>query len=165
MFQHILVAIDSDPGRHSTLRLAGDVARLTQATVSVLHIAATAASLAAVVPLEDDVEAKAVLDEAVAELRDGGVAADGTVVRALTTQIAATISATAEDAGADLIVISPHHRGTVEAFFHPRVSDAVAHASKVAVLLAPEEPAARENPSQNSLPTSTSSHDALTKRP
>ncbi|MEV6028601.1 universal stress protein [Streptomyces sp. NPDC052036] len=139
MFQHILVAIDPSPARHSALRLAGDMARLTQAKVNVLHIAASTASLAAVVSLEDDAEAKAVLDEAVAELRERGVAAEGNVTQALTNLIAPTISATAEEVGADLIVISPHHRGSVEAFFHPRVSDAVAHASRVAVLLAPEE--------------------------
>ncbi|MFF4958887.1 universal stress protein [Streptomyces sp. NPDC001222] len=139
MFHHILVAIDPSPARLSALRLAGDMARLTQAKVNVLHIAASAASLAAVVPLEDDAEAKAVLDEAVAELRERGVAAEGTVTQALTNMIAPTISATAEEVGADLIVVSPHHRGSVEAFFHPRVSDAVAHASRVAVLLAPEE--------------------------
>ncbi|MDT0469277.1 universal stress protein [Streptomyces gibsoniae] len=139
MFHNILVAIDPSPARHSALRLAGDMARLTEAKVNVLHIAASAASLAAVVPLEDDAEAKAVLDEAVAELRERGVTAEGTVTQALTTMIAPTISATAEEVGADLIVVSPHHRGSVEAFFHPRVSDAVAHASHVAVLLAPEE--------------------------
>ncbi|MGW4518012.1 universal stress protein [Streptomyces sp. NPDC004393] len=139
MFHNILVAIDPSPARHSALRLAGDMARLTEAKVNVLHIAASAASLAAVVPLEDDAEAKAVLDEAVAELRERGVTAEGTVTQALTNMIAPTISATAEEVGADLIVVSPHHRGSVEAFFHPRVSDAVAHASRVAVLLAPEE--------------------------
>ncbi|MFE6553556.1 universal stress protein [Streptomyces sp. NPDC057746] len=146
MFHHILVAIDPSPARHTALRLAGDMAQLTQAKISVLHIAASAASpsLGAVVPLEDDSEAKAVLDEAVAELRDKGVSADGTVTQALTTMIAPTISETAEEVGADLIVVSPHHRGSVEAFFHPRVSDAVAHASRVAVLLAPEEPEAQE---------------------
>ncbi|MGW7382713.1 universal stress protein [Streptomyces sp. NPDC054794] len=145
MFQHILVAIDPSPARRSAIRLAGDLALLTHAKVSVLHIAASAASIAAVLPLEDDAEAKAVLDEAVAELRERGVAADGTLAHGLTTQIPTTISTVAEEAGADLIVISPHHRGSVEAFFNPRVSDAVAHASRVAVLLAPEGPDEQEN--------------------
>lgn len=141
MFQRILVAVDPSPARYSAVRLAGEVAGLSGAEVRVLHVAASTASLAAVVPLEDDVEAKAVLDEAVAILRDRGVKAEGVLARGLTTQIATTISESAEEFGADLIVLSPHHRGSVEAFFNPRVSDAVAHASRTALLLAPEDEA------------------------
>ncbi|MFD8387287.1 universal stress protein [Streptomyces sp. NPDC059679] len=139
MFQRILVAVDSSPARHSVVRLAGDMARLTGAKVSVLHVAASSATLAAVVSLEDDAEAKAILDEAVARLRDAGVEAEGAVAHALTTQIATTISSAAEEWQADLVILSPHHRGSLEALINPRVSDAVAHSSRTAVLLAPEE--------------------------
>ncbi|GGJ27528.1 universal stress protein [Streptomyces brasiliensis] len=139
MFHRILVAIDAGPTRHSAVRLAGDLAKLTGAKVNVLHIAASAATLAAVVPLEDDAEAKAVVEEAVAALRDSGVDAQGTVGSGLTNQIAETISTTAEEFKADLLVLSPHHRGTLEALINPRISDAVAHASRIAVLLAPED--------------------------
>ncbi|MEU1306494.1 universal stress protein, partial [Streptomyces shenzhenensis] len=58
MFQRILVAVDSSPARHAAVRLTGDMARLTGAKVRVLHVAASAATLAAVVPLEDDAEAR-----------------------------------------------------------------------------------------------------------
>ncbi|WP_225823992.1 universal stress protein [Streptomyces naphthomycinicus] len=139
MFHRILVPIDASPARHTVVRLAGDMARLTGAKVSVLHVAASAATLAAVVPLEDDAEAKAILDEAVTGLRDAGVDAEGTVTNALTTQIATIISTAAEEWQADLLVLSPHHRGPLEGLFNPRVSDAVAHNSRIAVLLAPED--------------------------
>jgi nucleotide-binding universal stress UspA family protein len=139
MFQRILVAVDPSPARHSAVRLAGEMAQVTGAEVRVLHVSASAVNLAAVVPLEDEAQAQAVLDESVAALRDRGIKADGTLVSALTTQIPATISETAGEFGADLIVLSPHHRGTFEALFNPRVSDAVAHASRTAVLLAPED--------------------------
>ncbi|MFR0357437.1 universal stress protein [Streptomyces sediminimaris] len=139
MFQRILVAVDPSPARYSALRLAGEMAESSGAEVRVLHVAASTASLAAVVPLENDAEAKAVLDEAVTILRDRGVKAEGVLARGLTAQIAATISESAEEFTADLIVLSPHHRGSVEAFFNPRVSDAVAHASRTALLLAPED--------------------------
>ncbi|MFF8882780.1 universal stress protein [Streptomyces flaveolus] len=141
MFQRILVAVDPSPARHSVIRLAGDMARLTGARVSVLHVAPSTATLAAVVSLEDDVEAKAVLDEALTSLRDAGVEAEGTVVNALTTQIATTITSAAEEWQADLLILSPHHRGSLEALVNPRVSDAVAHRSRAAVLLAPPEDA------------------------
>ncbi|MEU3293995.1 universal stress protein [Streptomyces longwoodensis] len=141
MFQRILLAVDSGPAGRPVVRLAGDLARLTGARARVVHVAASSATLAAVVPLEDDAEAKLVLDEAVTSLRDAGVEADGVVARALTTQVAAAVSAAAEEWNADLIVLSPHHRGALEALISPRVSDAVAHSTRAAVLLAPEDPA------------------------
>jgi nucleotide-binding universal stress UspA family protein len=141
MFQRILLAVDSGPAGQSVVRLAGDLARLTGARARVVHVAASSATLAAVVPLEDDAEAKLVLDEAVTSLRDAGVEADGVVARALTTQIAAAVSAAAEEWNADLIVLSPHHRGALETLISPRVSDAVAHSTRAAVLLAPEDTA------------------------
>lgn len=113
------------------------MARLTGAEVSVLHVVASAASFAAVVPLEEDTEAKAVLDEAVTTLRDGGIHAEGAVVNALTTRTAATISSAAEEFQADLLVLSPHRHGLFAALFNPRVSDAVVHHSSIAVLLTP----------------------------
>ncbi|MGW3956703.1 universal stress protein [Streptomyces sp. NPDC004752] len=138
MFHRILVAVDSSPARHAVVRLAGETARLTGAKVKVLHVAASAATLAAVVPLEDDTAARTILDEAVGALREAGVDAEGTLAEGLTTQIAATIAATAEEFRADLLVLSPHHRGSLEALFNPRVSDAVAHTSRTAILLVPE---------------------------
>ncbi|MGW3449379.1 universal stress protein [Streptomyces sp. NPDC001076] len=138
VFQRILVAVDPSPARRSAVRLAGELARLTDAEVRVVHVIASAASVAAIVPLEEDAEAKAVLDEALTALRDQGVKAEGTLVRGLTTQVATTIADTAEEFAADLIVLSPHHRSSVEALFDPRVSDAVAHRTNTAILLAPE---------------------------
>ncbi|MFJ9539730.1 universal stress protein [Streptomyces sp. NPDC101225] len=139
MFQRILVAVDPSPARYSAVRLAGEMAALSGAEVRVLHVVASAASVATVLPLEDDTEAKALLDEAVTILRDKGLKTEGVLARGLTAQIATAISESAEDFAADLIVLSPHHRGFVEALFNPRVSDAVAHASRTALLLAPEE--------------------------
>lgn len=138
VFQRILVAVDPSPARASAVRLAGELAQLANAEVRVVHVIASAASLAAIVPLEEDTEAQAVLDEALATLRDLGVKADGTLLRGLTTQVAAVISETAEEFGADLIVLSPHHRSAARALFDPRVSDAVAHRAHTAILLAPE---------------------------
>ncbi|MEV6807954.1 universal stress protein [Streptomyces sp. NPDC051132] len=139
MFRSILVAVDSSPARHSAVRLAGEMARLTGAAVGVLHIAASTATLATIVSLEDDAQAKAVLDEAVTSLRDTGVEAEGLIANALTTQIATTISAVAEERQADLLVLGPHHRGLLQALVSPRVTDSVVHNSRTAVLLAPAD--------------------------
>jgi nucleotide-binding universal stress UspA family protein len=138
VFQRILVAVDPSPARRSAVRLAGDLAKLANAEVRVVHVIASAASVAAIVPLEEDAEAQAVLDEALTALRENGVKAEGTLLRGLTTQVAAAISETAEEFDADLIVLSPHHRSAAQALFDPRVSDAVAHRTHTAILLAPE---------------------------
>ncbi|WP_454367598.1 universal stress protein [Streptomyces ambofaciens] len=138
MFERILVAVDSSPTRLSTVHSAAAMARLTGARVRVLHVAASAATLAAVVPLEDDSEAEAVLDEAVGVLRRSGVSAEGVMVHALTTQVAGVISETAAEWKADLLVLTPHHRDLFGALWDPRVSDAVVHTGRTAVLLVPE---------------------------
>lgn len=143
MYQRILVAVDSSPFAQPALRTAGDMARLTGAAVHVVHVLASAVAFDTVMNLEEDSDAGAVVDAAIATLHGLGVEeADGEVVRDVTTQeVAGAISAAAEQFKADLLVLSPHHRGSVAAFFNPRVSDAVAHASRIAVLLVPEEQA------------------------
>lgn len=92
-----------------------------------------------VVPLEEDTEAEAVLDEAVTALRDNGIDAEGTVVIALTTRMADTISTAAGEYQADLLVLNSHQPRRLAALFNPRVSDAVVHRSRIAILLAPRE--------------------------
>ncbi|PTM83762.1 universal stress protein [Streptomyces sp. VMFN-G11Ma] len=142
MFSRILVAVDPSPSRLTSVRMAGELARLAGASVHVLHVVATTATLDTVVGLEDDAEARAILDEAVLALRDEGVKADGTLANGLLNDVPALINETAGQFGADLIVLSPHHRGVVAALFNPRVSDIVTHASHTAVLLAPDRAAA-----------------------
>lgn len=145
MFKRILVAVDPTPARKSAVRLAGELAGLTGAQVHVLHVITTAVAGDTVVVLEDDDAARGVLDEALATLRASGVEADGELIRGLTGQVAEAVSAAAERFRADLLIISPHHRGSLAALFNPRVSDAVAHASRIAVLLAPADDAAQQD--------------------
>ncbi|MDF6046220.1 universal stress protein [Streptomyces sp. JH14] len=144
MFHTILVAVDPSPARHSAIRMAAEMARLTGAKVHVVHIAATMLAWDTVVPVEEQSEAEEVLREALATLREEGVGAQGEVINALTGRIPAAILQAAREQQADLLVLSPHHRGAVAAFFNPRVSDAVAHAGQLAVLLAPEGPVPSE---------------------
>ncbi|MEU6009675.1 universal stress protein [Streptomyces sp. NPDC047453] len=138
MYRSIVVAVDPSPARHRALRAAGDLARLTGAEVHVVHVAATTVAWDTVVTLEADREAEAIVEEALGALRAMGVGAHGEAVRAMDREIAGVISRTAAAAEADLIVLGPHHRGAVAAFISPRVSDAVAHAGRVSVLLVPE---------------------------
>ncbi|MFD3454565.1 universal stress protein [Streptomyces sp. NPDC058691] len=141
MFQRIMVAIDPTSARHAALRMAQGLARLSGAQVHVLHVATSAVAYDTVMRLEDDAEAKKILDEALAEVRKDGVEADGALAAGLVQQVPETITEEAEKFGADLLILSPHHRGSVAALFNPRVSDTIAHRAGIAVLLAPEDPA------------------------
>lgn len=145
MFQRILVAIDASSNRHQALGLAKDIASLTGGRVQILHVLASTVAFDTLVRLEDSPEAHAVLDEAVATFRNAGIEADGELVPGLTEEVPDAISTAAEQFNADLIVLSPHHRSSLVAFFDRRVSDAVAHTSRIAVLLAPEAPTGERN--------------------
>ncbi|MER6977260.1 universal stress protein [Streptomyces carpinensis] len=141
MFERILVAIDPSDARLAALSTAGDMARLMNARVHVVHAVTSTVAAGNVLELEEEDEGRAILEESLAGLRELGVDADGHLVHGLTQEVAGVISAEAQDFKADLIVVSPHHRSSIAALFNPRVSDAVAHASRVAVLLVPEQPA------------------------
>lgn len=141
MFHRILVAIDNSNARHQAVKSASELARAFGGSVYVLHIATSALTPQALVEMEDNATARKVLEEAVASAREAGAQADGELLSGLSTHVAISVSEVAERIKADLIVLSPHHRGPVEALFSPRVSDAVAHTGKFAVLLLPEHPA------------------------
>lgn len=135
MFHRILVAVDGTPATPSALRTTAELALLTGAKVRVLHIDPSEVVYDTVVGLEDDTAAHQVLDSAVATLRQAGVPADGELLDGLVADVAQAVHKAAEGFGADLIVVSPHHRGRLAAWFSPSVSDAVAHQSRIAVLL------------------------------
>jgi nucleotide-binding universal stress UspA family protein len=140
MFERILVALDPSLSHESALRLAGGLARPTGAEVLVLHVVPSTVAGDTVVTLEDDTEGTALLENAVSMLQATGIKADGRLVHGLTNLVPSLISDAAEEFKADLLVLSPHHRRPFAALLTPRVSDAIAHTSGIAVLLAPEPP-------------------------
>ncbi|MEU2339637.1 universal stress protein [Streptomyces griseoincarnatus] len=149
MFDRILVAIDPDRPGESAVRTASELARINGAAVRVLHVVPTTVAGDTVVRLEDDTQGAAVLQEALDFLQAGGTEADGRLVNGMAEAVPAVISEAVEEFQADLLILSPHHRSAFAALFHPRVSDAVAHASKIAVLLAPEQPAWEQTGNQS----------------
>ncbi|MGW3247446.1 universal stress protein [Streptomyces sp. NPDC001070] len=137
MFHRILVALDGSPASHSAVRTSAELAAVTGAKVRVLHIDPSEVVYDTVVGLEDDAAAHQVLDSAVATLRQAGVPADGELLDGLVSDVAQAVQEAAEGFDADLIVVSPHHRSRLAAWFSPSVSIAIAHKSRIAVLLTP----------------------------
>jgi nucleotide-binding universal stress UspA family protein len=138
VFQRILLAVDSSDAREHAVAAVVRLAKRFDSSVHVLHLAPTAVVATSVVPLEEDDDAHRVLKESVQTLLDAGVKADGELLDGLTVQVPSAISDAAKRLGADLIVLSPHHRSVVASWFSPSVSDAVSHAARVPVLLVPD---------------------------
>ncbi|MER7692804.1 universal stress protein [Streptomyces sp. NPDC097610] len=137
MFHRILVAVDGTATSQSAVHTTAELAAVTGAKVRVLHIDPSEVVYDTVVGLEDDSTAHEVLDSAVATLRQAGVQADGQLLDGLLSDVAQAVQEVAEGFDADLIVVSPHHRTRLAAWFSPSVSTAIAHKSRVAVLLTP----------------------------
>lgn len=137
MFHRILVAVDGTAASHSAVRTSAELAAVTGAKVRVLHIDPSEVVYDTVVALEDDSAAHQVLGLAVATLRQAGVQADGQLLDGLISDVAQAVQEAAEGFDADLIVVSPHHRTRLAAWFSPSVSTAIAHKSRIAVLLTP----------------------------
>jgi nucleotide-binding universal stress UspA family protein len=137
MFQRILMAVDGSPAGRGAVETTAELASLTGATVRVLHIDTSDVVYDTVVPLEDDPAAHRTVQNAVSALRQAGVETDGELLDGLVSDVAPAVEDAARRFGADLIVISPHHRGRLATWFAPSVSDAVVRTSEIAVLLAP----------------------------
>jgi nucleotide-binding universal stress UspA family protein len=137
MFHRILVAVDNTPACRSAVETAVELASLTGASVRVLHIDTSEVVYDTVVQLEDDPAAHQVLQRALSTLRQADIKADGELLDGLVSDVAPAVEDAARRFDADLIVVSPHHRGRLASWFTPSVSDAIARTSDIAVLLAP----------------------------
>ncbi|MCX5355641.1 universal stress protein [Streptomyces mirabilis] len=111
MFQRILVALDPRPSHESALRLAGGLARSAGAEVRVLHVVPSAVAGDTMVNLEDDAEGTALVANAVRMLQTMGINAEGRLAHGVTNLVPRLVSAAAAEYKADLLVLSPHHRG------------------------------------------------------
>lgn len=137
MFHRILVAVDGSTAGRGAVETTAELASLTGATVRVLHIDTSDVVYDTVVPLEDDPAAHRTVRNALSALRQAGVEADGELLDGLVSDVAPAVEDAARRFGADLIVVGPHHRRRLAAWFTPSVSDAIARTSEIAVLLAP----------------------------
>ena len=136
---HVLVRWKVTSRRASRHRNASRPIRNTR-----LWTPASAAAWDTAVRLQDDSQARELLEETLGALRELGVGAYSETVHALAGHVPDAISQAGEETGADLVVLSPQRRGACGVFFSPRVGDAVSHASRIAVLLAPNRPRTRD---------------------
>jgi nucleotide-binding universal stress UspA family protein len=143
MYKNILTAVDGSSHGAVVLDAVASLAKLTGATVHVIHIRPSqiiaGGITSTVFPVEESAEGRRVVDEALARLREDGITADGEVDEGLREDLAGILVERAAALGSDLIAVGPGHYSGISALLHTSVSRGVAKTSPVSVLLVHSE--------------------------
>ncbi len=140
MYKRILAAIDATPNEAEVLAQTIQLARLTGATVQVLHVALDHIGTGDILggsAATDDVDPREVnvVQDALAQLREAGVTAEGELLSATEHDIAAAIVERAKTLDVQLIVLGRTlHRG-VSKLFRASVAEQVIHEHPSASIL------------------------------
>jgi nucleotide-binding universal stress UspA family protein len=144
MYKNILATVDGTVHGEAVLDAVSALAKLTGATVHVIHIrpmqvVGSAFAPTAVVATEEDATGQRVVDDALARLRGEGVTAEGEVDDGLREDLAEILVERARALGSDLIAVGPGHYSGIQALLHSSVSRGVARTAPASVLLVHSE--------------------------
>lgn len=145
MYKNILAAVDGTTHGASVLDAVAPLAKLSGATVHVIHIrplqilGAPFAPTGGVAPTEEAASAQQVVDQALARLRADGITAEGEVDEGLREDVATILVDRARALGSDLIAVGPGHYSGISALLHSSVSRGVARIAPASVLLVHSE--------------------------
>ncbi len=144
MYKNILATVDGTVHGEAVLDAVSALAKLTGATVHVIHIRpmqvlGSAFAPTAVVSTEEDAAGQRVVDDALARLRGEGVTAEGEVDDGLREDLADILVERARALGSDLIAVGPGHYSGIQALLHSSVSRGVARTAPASVLLVHSE--------------------------
>lgn len=151
MYKNILVPLDGSPTAELALQEAATLARLSGATLQLLHIVDAMAHITGFEPPAVHIGAirprfmaagQAVLDRAQAALQAQGVAAVGTLIESPGARVSELITEQARQLGADLIVMGTHGRRGVDRLLIGSDAEQTARIASVPVLLVRERAAA-----------------------
>ncbi|MBY8882979.1 universal stress protein [Actinacidiphila acidipaludis] len=140
MYKKILAAVDGSAHGTAVLDSVASLAKLSGASVHVIHIRpeqviAGGLTAGVVVSTEEPTEGQEVVAAALTRLRGEGIAAEGEVDEGLREEVPAILVERAEALGSDLIAVGPGHYRGISGFLHASVSNDVAKAAPVSVLL------------------------------
>lgn len=144
MYKNILATVDGTVHGAAVLDAVSGLAKLTGATVHVIHIrplqvVGGAFAPSAVVSPEEEADGQRVVEEALTRLRGDGVTAEGEVDDGMREDLADILVERARALGSDLIVVGPGHYSGIAALLHPSVSRGVARTAPASVLLVHSE--------------------------
>jgi nucleotide-binding universal stress UspA family protein len=152
MYRRILSAIDSTPHAQTVLAQTQYLARLTSASVHVLHVHAARAihasfpvvaapaagvALASMAPEHLTMGARQLVDHAVAQLAAAGLTTTGEILDAREDRAAELIVQRAEDLMVQLIVLGAAYRRRLLSSLRPTVTDRVCRQLCCPVLVVP----------------------------
>jgi nucleotide-binding universal stress UspA family protein len=139
MYKNILAAVDGTAHGDGVLGTVASLAKLTGASVHVIHVrpsrVITDGVSGGVYTAEEPAEGRQVVEDALARLRAEGVTAEGEVDEGLREDLAAILVERAADLGSDLIAVGPGHYSGISSLLHNSVSRGVAKSAPVSVLL------------------------------
>lgn len=135
MFERILVAIDGSRQGSTTLSVAVDLASRYGAEVTVVHVREHARYEGSDVDLGPDDPAESVIDGALAGFREAGIDARGVIARVSPGETPEQIVRTAEEVGADLIVMGSRGMTELKSLLLGGVANKVLHHASCPVLL------------------------------
>jgi nucleotide-binding universal stress UspA family protein len=144
MYKNILATVDGTAHGEAVLNAVSELAKLSGATVHVIHIRPLqvfggAFAPSAVVAAEEEADGRRVVDEALGRLRADGVTAEGEVDDGLREDLADILVERARALGSDLIAVGPGHYSGIQALLHSSVSRGVARIAPASVLLVHSE--------------------------
>lgn len=136
MVHRLLLAIDETPAGEVGVTYAAGLARLSGASVHVVH-----ANVFLVggrgTTRETPSEAAAVVERAVDELRDAGIQASGETLLANVFTLASQITDLAAQRGSDMIVLGSHRRGRWTHLLGRGTRECITRATALPVVTAP----------------------------
>jgi nucleotide-binding universal stress UspA family protein len=135
MYKRILAAVDGSARSERILESVEYLARVTGASVDVLHAEESEVVYDTEVELEDERDARAVVDRAVTRLEEAGVRVRGEMVRALRGDLPDVLLNRVLELGNDLIVLGPRHHSRLGALLGASVSEEIALHAPTSVLL------------------------------
>jgi len=135
MFERILLAVDGSEPSTRAARLAGELGSKLGSEVVVFHVREKMTGRSGAYDLELSEDAAALVDDAVAELKDAGVSARGELLRGIAGHSAKLIVEAAKAEDAELIVMGS--RGLIEfgGMFLGSVTHKVLHLGEIPVLV------------------------------
>ena len=141
MFEHIWLAVDGSQSSEVATRTAIGFAEKTGASVEVVHVREHDIIVSKAGPgpdLETREEAGVLLSGVVDTLKEAGVKAHGTVRQAPTSRVAHEIIATADEVGADLVIVGNRGLSSFSGMLLGSVSNKLVHLAGRPVLVAHE---------------------------
>jgi nucleotide-binding universal stress UspA family protein len=137
MFERLLLAIDESEASEVATAFAAAVANRCSASVHVFFVNEYLVGGRGLALRTND-EARDLVTKAVLELRDCGVRAGGSACRASYRDVAARITTTAVEQGAEAIIMgSQRSRSRLSRFLSPKVRERTTRLTALPVLIAP----------------------------